>query len=449
MKPELVFSACFWVAFLAFPIQARGQDLVHHVIVLLDRSGSVDDDTPMAEIERLIRYDLSQLCFSDGAVVPNRQLLDRGRGDVLSILSFGKGSRERDLRRFIQDVPSRELETQRFGSDYDERIFWGLARHIREPFTRPGEGRYDFFNRYWSLISLAMPLALEKLGHTDSKVTVNRTFVILATDGEFNSGDPNMELAVNNLGIDDREKARALGICQDIQSAFIWRPVAENRQRGNFKLRTFEFIPIAKVFAIESLLRFNGETVLFQRHPDGYRASILLTPTNALSEMHVDGVEANLVDPAGVAIPGNSFSLKGVKSPKTLNFAVGNDQYNAALQLRLTFTALWQEPRYGVHQLHPNGDPLQGANGLQRVIPARFEAPVSIWGVLPLGDALYRFTAGFWSPNQHAVANFWEGVTVAFVALTFILLFAKLVLHLRKRAVVSEEQFNDQEIRID
>jgi hypothetical protein len=429
---------------------------VHHVILLIDRSGSMlnkgQEEEDLQLIRNLIENGLRKMCFRENRFLKHRALLDRNKGDYFSIISFGKGSRERNLRGFIQDVPSRTQEKRRYMRNFGSDTFGSLAAHVVDPIRLGNEPSYKFFNRNYSIISLAMPLALHALQRDDGAVVVHRTFIVLVTDGIFNGGDPNQELQVIGR-LTSQEKDRAMEIYRSIQSSYAWSPLTDHGpvgdkdlEAGKVKVRVFEFVPIAKVFAIESLIRFNGGELFFERRPGSYLAHFTMTPTNQVPDFHIAEIQARLVDANGALVGTNQHVLTGLSQPETLDFHIDDSLAGSNLSLDLRFLVDWREKNYGIHQLHPDGGALQGAGGLERSIPAAYDETLEIWGWIPISNWLFSLTASFWGDSQQDVQFFWQSVSVVLIILTFILLFIKLLHYLRKRSQITEEAINVEQI---
>lgn len=439
------------------PLLTSKNHEVHHVILLLDRSGSMIKGNNLSEnrnlnsIYYLVKRELPKLIFENNRFLKNRALLDQTKGDYLTVISFGKGSRERDLRRFIQDIPSPFDKSQRYLSDYNSDTFNTLANHLIDPIRQMGEPDFDFFNRYQSIISLAMPMALYDLRRDDGTVVVHRTFVVFITDELFNGGDPNQELQVIT-GLTSKERTRVIEIYRSIQSSFVWSAFAgkqQSLQSGLAKIRVFEFTPIAKEFAIESLIRFNSGELFFKRQPGNFHAQFTLTPTNQSSDFFIAEIQARLVDANGALVGNNQKMLLGLTQQETLDFQIDNSQAGSNLTLDLRFVVNWREENYGIHQLHPDGGKLQGAAGLKRTIPATYESPLYIWGWFPINSGLFTFTTWFWGNSQQDVQLFWQAASVGLLVLAFILFFVKVLHYLRTRSHITEEAINVEQINFD
>ena len=67
-------------------LTAKASDVNHHVIILIDRSGSIRKKIGKNVLKNLIRQDLKNVCLKDTSFVPGRKLLDRTKNDYLSIV---------------------------------------------------------------------------------------------------------------------------------------------------------------------------------------------------------------------------------------------------------------------------------------------------------------------------------------------------------------------------
>ena len=274
--------------------------LSHHVIVLVDRSGSIrdnsDNSVKLNRFETLITRDLRNICFRDKGVVkdalqPDRALLDASKGDRLSIISFGLALQGPNFDNFIEISEGRNTFGMKYNNSFDENEFQDLWNTIEDR-IKP----VNFFRKNYSVISAAIPMGVHHLA--DSSELTNRTFVVLVSDNVFNGADPVDELETvkaaalyeYNRG---RSRSREIKNTERVADEFfkvsgqyLWRKIAErsiensrlDEDRNKVALSVYEVIPSAGVFAIESLLKFNTLEAHFSRIKGGYETRFELDP---------------------------------------------------------------------------------------------------------------------------------------------------------------------------
>ena len=70
-----------------FSLGVAGDEMVHHVVLVIDRSASVRKKASNSQLRRLFTRDLAEGFFSPGRVIPDQVLLKEG--DYFSLTGFG------------------------------------------------------------------------------------------------------------------------------------------------------------------------------------------------------------------------------------------------------------------------------------------------------------------------------------------------------------------------
>jgi hypothetical protein len=403
------------VSLLSAPILAQVDSLTHHVLVLLDRSGSVKRVTNGTNaVKQLITRSLPHYLLDTNIIADlpaNRALLQPG--DYLSIMSFGFEQNNPDVEKFIEMVDGSNRYGLAFNQSFSRNTFDNLWQKINNP-NGNYQGFSTFFRKNWTGLSFAGPLALNKLHDTTMPKDINRTFVIIVTDGEFNDiNDPNNEIKV--IGMDHNgytsiaNKDSILTRYNKIREVFLWDQLLEYPiSAGNrtYKFEIMEYKPIQKTFAIEALMPFDPELV-FKRTPHGYHSKDLKitpykdNPNFSLEKMRLTGYDST-----------QQFDLfteeyTNIYNDTSIWLTFDNDDFEHDLYLKAQFWVHFDDGVYGGHTLHPGGSSLQGKKGLNKLVKVYIEPRAEIYWFIPLWDILY-IPLSFISENQYTVKAIYE-----------------------------------------
>lgn len=387
----------------------------HHVIILIDRSAGMifpnGENTSnfitrnnVSKLKNVLN-EVEKLCNQPVHKTKGRKILQNG--DYLSFAGFGLHYNEsyydKDFKKFI--LRDDKYSQNRRG---DNHKFGYRFLHISKPISTIFEkiknnifNKGNFFNKYWGGISVSRALGITAFREPDK--TIGRTFLFLITDGEYNgSGDPMQEVMdIKNIY---ESKGKTLDIsfalkninllnenylCKSVNE---YNPVVykENKSGGGkFYLSLYEYIPLQKFFSIESVFHFPSQIVC-NRVPYGYKAKIDLspidnpyyTPIQILGEMHC--VKKDTI------IDAFNYTYTSTIQLVSQELNIDNKYAFSTDSLKLKFWLHFNDEAYGASVLSPNGSNLQGAKGLNRVLPVEFEPTVKIFGVIPLSDAMFK-----------------------------------------------------------
>lgn len=393
----------------AAPLRADPAPERHHVIVVLDRSGSMDD-YGLAALERAVRVRLRQACFTPGwnRGLPDRALLDPASGDVLSVVSFGLERGARDFERFIQVEDGGLTYGMLRRADAPGDTFEDLWRAIE----RYGPG--GFFSGHLSGISLALPLALEYEGRHGAAADrpVHRTFMLLVTDDRYN-GPGTLGLELDELartplaGAVDEVSTRAGGV----YGLYEFKP--RRVEGGAIRLKLFEVVP-RHSFEVGSLWIFNNEAFEFRRVAGGFRSDFPIRRQKdlqpGLAPLRTQRIEALLLD--GGRVIDRRRILAGQAAP-SVRFALPLDARAESLSVRLRFWVRQADGVYGMRLYDPDGpDPVERA-ALTVTVPVRLQPPALVLGVIPVGPVTRTLAAIVGVHEDGAVARLWNFVILA------------------------------------
>ncbi|MDC8003096.1 hypothetical protein POV27_03485 [Aureisphaera galaxeae] len=414
--------------------QTKQDSLKHHVIVLLDTSGSVDrkDKSNISEstARKMIHNELRELCFRKNSIskkyLPSKRALLE-KGDYVSILSFGLEKNDPNINEFVQGIPIKPGKEIKLDSTFNDQIFNDLWKGIE----RIGYNR--FFNKEWTGLSFAGPLALHSLNFQNNPKDVSRTFIITITDGEFNGlGDPNLEIKKledywDYKRINVKHREAILPRYNRIKEAFIWNRIYTYSSRpgstkDNYKMEVLEYKPLQKTFAIEAVVPLEPK-LFFNRTPKDSHQKKLEINAYPSPVFTLQRINLQLKDTVNNKLFWEK-DVYGLHQATTIPLDIASKHKNDPLVIEAKFWVHFNDGSYGVHTLNPNGDSVQGSNGLKRTYPVVFEKNRRIlFGLIPLSDLLYKASASFLGEEQQRSVIFWNIVLLCtFVATMYILI---------------------------
>jgi len=399
----------------------------HHVIVLLDRSGSMRDH--LSDALPLIRDTLPDLCLEPGRVLKNpaRALIDSAsRRDRLSARVFGLDYlTATSFAEFVSFWPGTDGLPR---AGVDRSTFGDLLDGIQADPLR-------VFSTRWTGLSLALPLALVEQGRYRETTAepYDRTFVILISDETYNVANPTLELGEFQSGLKtgssyETRTARPLlqaidGVqarLRQVQKYFLLDPVGEDHPVGDVHLRVFEAIPNTWAIGIESVWQFEQTEFRFRRAADGFHSEFPLRPLG-VEHLKPYRTEAVLLE-RGREIDREVFP--GSATDTSVRFSLPRSAASASdLKVRLRFWVRYTDSVYGMQLLSPDGSALQGSAGLVREVPVTLEPADRVLGLVPLPFWAFRFASAFGLSSQFAATWFWNVIVliVGAVALVFLI----------------------------
>lgn len=418
-----------------FPYTIHAQDEIHHVIISLDRSGSMVHpdgdysyrDENVAQVKSLIKEVIEYTKKKDSK---GRPLLQDG--DYLSFVGWGLDKGDDSLNNYV---------VKNFGFKYNtisansSTSIDNLYKKISRLVTR------GVFSKNWSIVSISQQITLKYL-YNDTAF-INRTFMFLITDKEFNGEnmDPIQELSKTKEGYGNSLRIEnVLTKCQQVRENYIWNryppekpfenSVSKKPGYDRIYATCFEYTPLQKFFAIESCFRFENREAFFKRAFDGYRYKFELENLNN-SNYDLLGLDS-YVESGKKQLSLHTFS-KGIPIPSTIDFHLDRSEFGNADTLVLKFTMRFKENAYGASILYPKGSIMQGAKGLVRKIPISFEKNMKILNRFELDDEKYLEYAKSGFDDQTLILNKWNNKYILYlVGIILVILLIGLIIYIAR-----------------
>ena len=288
------------------------------------------------------------------------------------------------------------------------------VKNINDPFTQFSDVNYvvdgllesDFYQyhgNHYSVVTIAKPYSLLKFRDIASDKLIEKTYLILVTDYKYNGNDDFYGELKHVPRISKDTKESIMNTIKDVQQNYFYKFIAEeniSRYPRSGYISLFEVIPLQQYFSIESVLDFPHK-ITATRTKDGYKAVFKI---NQLDNPNYSFISSE----AFIPVEGHN-EIRPIKLnqkvifdiPKSLIEQLGEDN------ISITFRTWVQliDNVYNHTILSPDGDKLQGAEGLNRSIKIEFEKDAEILGIIPLTDGLYNIS--FWTNNQNIAAATW------------------------------------------
>lgn len=262
---------------------------------------------------------------------------------------------------------------------------------------------YQYHGNHYSVVTIAKPYSLLKFRDVASDKLIEKTYLILVTDYKYNGNDDFYGELKHVPRISKDTKESIMNTIKDVQQNYFYKFIAEeniSRYPRSGYISLFEVIPLQQYFSVESVLDFPHK-ITATRTKDGYKATFKI---DQLGNPNYRFISSE----AFLPVEGHD-EIRSVKLNQDVKFDIperlveklGED--NISINFR-TWVQLIDNV-YNHTILSPDGDKLQGADGLNRSIKIELEKDAEILGFIPLTDGLYNIS--FWTNNQNVAAATW------------------------------------------
>ena len=369
-------------------INAFGNEKKNHIIISIDLKSTIMESGEKRDYTiKQIKESLPQMLKANGI-----------NSGYVSLQVFSASHKAENLDDYIIEVRESFTEFSNFGTflnNLQSSDFSGIM---------PEEG--------YSLLTVARPYSLLKFKEQKNEILIDRTFLVLITDNRFNGND-NYKKELDDAspyGIRKNEavKKSIMANMNSIQQNYFYELIDEKSicyynnyyvsKKGSMTL--FEVIPLQQYFSVESVLDF-PHTITATRTKDGYKA---IFKVNQLDNPNYRFISSEAFLPVDGYNEKRHVKLNQNEIfdiPESLVEQVGED--NISIDFR-TWVQLIDNV-YNHTILSPDGDKLQGAEGLNRSIKIKLEEDAKILGFIPLTDGLYDIS--FWTNDQSVAAATW------------------------------------------
>ena len=369
----MLYRPCIMVFIFLFPFCLVCQDseweskklqidsFRNHVILLLDRSGSMAKGRDMDALEEVFTKTLPDILFEKGKVIENKSLLQSN--DHLSIASFGLGSfNDYNYEQFIHQRIGKEESS--LGQTY---TVLNKSDKLEQLWKKISAQPKAFFSANFTGLSFAGPIGFNYFSSDNKRV--HRTFVLIISDGQFHSiDDPSSELSMKGVN-DGQKRWQEFKNHQIIRDAFSevkmhysWHQGERYWQEGKYKIQLFEYIPNQLNLDIRSKVDFDPE-IIIERKPGGYEKVLSFTDSDTTDLYVPQKAMVQLLNKkTGDTIFQDIRIFKGGTALFKLKH-LSNSLVGDPLELYASFWVDYNDTAYGSHQLHPFGKKNAGSRG--------------------------------------------------------------------------------------
>jgi hypothetical protein len=435
----------------SIPRVGGGEEFIdgcHHIIVLVDRSGSMNDTPDRLDTFRsAVTIWLDDL-LTDWNLPDGRELYDAEGGDLLSVLSFGLSRWQPDFGEFIEPIPFIAEST----SNTTIQIDSPAVRRVNAPFgarlldaivDQSGGNLSRYFNRNYSAITTAIPLAArftvpamrEVLRDPGASHYPDRTFVLLITDGDYNGGgSPAFEIEeiVVDAGRSDVSVGNVdstLALLESTLEMYSYRKIEErsdpDNQRG-VMIKVFELVPKASSFAIEALIEPVQTPIYLRREYDNtYTGSLEVAFRSTLDSASVGQAELVFRNESSVAVGRTEKAslLSPTGGSVAIPLAIPGQIAQTARSVEAQYWLYWNtrnEDGY-VQFVRPHLGRRELNAALVRQYPVELERTARILGIANLPTFLYleRFD------SQYHASRWWSFIIIGILFVTLLGFYVK------------------------
>ena len=271
---------------------------------------------------------------------------------------------------------------------------------------------YKYHGNLYSVVTIAKPYSLLKFRDIAPDRLIEKTYLILVTDYKYNGNDDFYGELKHIPKISEEIKELIMNTIKDVQQNYFYKFIAEeniSRYLYSGYISLFEVIPLQQYFSVESVLDFPHK-ITATRTKDGYKAIFKIS--------QLDNPNYRFIS-SDAFIPVEGYNeIRLVKLNQDVIFNIPDELVNQIGEDNISINfRTWVQLIDNVYNhtiLSPDGDKLQGSEGLNRIIKVELEKDAEILGFIPLTDGLYNIS--FWTNSQNVAAATW-GVIFIFILL--------------------------------
>lgn len=262
---------------------------------------------------------------------------------------------------------------------------------------------YRYHGNHYSVVTIAKPYSLLKFRNIASDKLIKKTYLILVTDYKYNGNDDFYGELKHVPRISKETKESIMNTIKDVQQNYFYKFIAEeniSRYPRSGYISLFEVIPLQQYFSVESVLDFPHK-ITATRTKDGYKATFQISQLDNPNYCFISSE-------AFLPIEGYN-EIRTVKLNQDVVFDIPHELIKQIGEDNISIDfKTWVQLIDNVYNhtiLSPDGDKLQGSEGLNRIIKVELEKDAEILGFIPLTDSLYSIS--FWTDSQSVAAATW------------------------------------------
>lgn len=368
--------------------QLLDSELRNHIIVAFDESGNKWRATDY-KVRDGLRYYLFE---KDGSGLLKAD-------DFISFVGFKADCSGENWDNFAYVKLMPENNSNKFQSKHS-MAFMRDSAYVRSLLVSPGNdweklANYSgpFIDASYSLLSIAKPYILSKIGAQNEKSLVNNTYILLVTDHQFNGGDFHNELQYflsrGTHRLQGRDLNKVLELCYKVGEEYTFKYVGSKVWGTKPHLRyveLFEVRPNQSFLTLPAVINYAPS--LQAARVKGNKHSFELNFKKTNNHFDVKGLNVFLKNPE----TGNEIFLERIQdldSLVTRQYTINDSEEMAdslgVSYLRLEAELLLNDGFYGCTLLNKQMIP-----GLEQTIKVEYEKAAEIIPGIVMPDWMWR-----------------------------------------------------------
>lgn len=422
MKKILVSFCTLFVIVYAFAGHFNEYEVynknTHHVIFAINWAPSplkqswIDSQQTFMAIHKMLKINLKDGKNEDRVLLSNN--------DYFSIVAFRSSVLRNTLQHFVKPLYTKS------GKPYvavcnDNNYIEDILKYRNNWKSLLESYPFDEQGKAFSLLTVAKPFCLQYFSKIDTMKLVNRTFLLMVSDRQFN-GD--MYNEINNLknyniesGITPINDNEVYPIYYAVNQSYFIKHIATQSIRFNAGsdpkgyVELFEYVPLQKNFHLSNVINYPNKIVAKRKRGGYYKCDFTVSYNN--NPNYVPQLLELSFNENKIKITPNIFPNK----EKDIHLTFKKD----ITSLKIKGWVLLHDGVYNATLLSPLPEAQQeaGRDGLVDKIEIEYEKEAQVF-FIPLFDWMWW---NIFPDDQYVAAFIWEGILVVILAILLLILF--------------------------
>lgn len=380
-----------------FILMAQTSDdaLRHHIIVTVDMAGCNDWNSNQ-EVARTIS---NLLDYTNYDYSNNRSLFIDN--DYISFLGFRTDVSQQSMTTYQKPLLFNNTPAVYRNSSKDR-----LKKFILENWSNMVQSRVSDNDKYYSLVSVAKPYALNAL--RNDTVRVNRTFLIMVTDHHYNGNDFYDEIKfLNEKQIDNSSyninmsRDKIFELCYAVEQEYFIKylrtsPLPINNYHRFGYVELYEYVPLQRSLSLSAILNYPPVLTATRCRGNKYKVVIPVVERDK-SHYRLERLDVFPYTGKRYHSPQNA-STRINAAGDTLVIEVSRDERPDSMCIRAWVNL--RDSVYNATVLSPSiiATEYMGRDGLNVNIPINYEPDAGLFGCrcFPLQDRYWIFDISQW-----------------------------------------------------
>lgn len=288
-------------------------------------------------------------------------------------------------------------------------------------FTKLHDSIHEDGSSFYSITSAVKPFTLVK---AFEQTLTNRTFLALITDLHYN-GLNDFYGEINFVRPDFSADAKKYfdEVIANVQNNYLCKYLGELNYASNAYVQLYEYIPLQQYFSMESVLDFPHSVIATRRKDGNYDCTIKINSLNN-NNYEIKRLVCSLYYECWDDLSTSNEADSKEKEKKEIESISDTHEFSFSIpknvqgiNAKLKSWILLKDGFYNCTVMHPDGSPLQGANGLVRTINIIKEPNATVLGLFELPDWMFKYSL---SSTQQEAATMWTWILIVLALLIVI-----------------------------